>query len=119
MKPEKLASIFREKAVKYRHKKMAKIVKKLHGQQVTPEVTRAVLAPLLRKVPKSGVPMCKMRLKAFASDAIPFVHRYAYRHNARGESILTEEWADALLICYVNYACLPAQLNLTVKGLQA
>ncbi len=95
---------------------VSEIVPKFQGQQINDEVVRGLLQPYLDAVQVKLLPdmalQLKQRFEHFVSCAVESVRRDAHMNEARGESVLDEKWADALLVSFVNRACMPLDLGL-------
>lgn len=95
---------------------VSEIVPKFQGQQINDEVVRGLLQPYLDAVQVKLLPDTALRLKKcfdhFVPCAVEIVRRDTHMNEARGESVLDEKWADALLVSFVNGACTPLDLGL-------
>ena len=110
MKYVELMSLNSEEVKKYHKKKtFLKIFKKYESQPITNDIINELLKPLFKsilfRVPPETAEWLKLNFLNFVPEAIEHVRRNAHMNDARGEAILTQEWADALLIGVANNAC--------------
>lgn len=122
MKYAELANLLTGKAKGYRNQLVSNIVPKLQGQPITTEVIHEVLNPYLESVRLKVLPevaqMLDKRFEEWVPQAVESVRRDSHMNQAQGESVLSPDWAEALLVSFVNRACIPMDLAFYTIDLQ-
>ncbi len=117
------ADILIAEAIEYRNSDlMKKIVAELTGQEITPEVVTNVLGPYVeiikKKLPEQAMKKAQSTYELFLPDAMESVHRNWHMHDFGKNVILNQDGADALLVSYINFSCIPMDLALYVSDLK-
>lgn len=103
--------------------RIQQIIESLNGQRISPEVTRQIIEPFVELVcqhlTEEGVKQgLKRRLDAWLPDAKTLIERNRHMHDASDTKTLNRDSADALLVSFVNYACIPLDLALYASDLR-
>lgn len=116
------ADILIAEAIEYRNSDlMKKIVAELTGQEITPEVVTKVLGPYVEKIkkklPDQALEKAQGTYELFLPDSIENVHRNWHMHDFGKSIIFNQDGADAILVSYINFSCIPMDLALYVSRL--
>ena len=119
---EELVDLLVDKARQYRKQLVEEAVPKFKGQHITEEMVRLLLDPYLRMTqeatPFGAASMLERRFREFVPQAIESVRRDSHMNDASGDSVLDEKWAEAMLVSFVNQACMPLDLGLYTCDIQ-
>ena len=107
----------------YRNKELIPIILPgLLGKQIDSALVVKLIAPFVAEVaPKldnSALQKLLRGLAEFVPDAMESVKRNNHMNTANGSGILDEEHAEALLVSFVNIACMPCDLALYTRDIQ-
>lgn len=107
----------------YRNEKLIPIVLPgLLGKQIDSAMVVKIIGPFVAEVaPHLDDSALQKLLRGFAEfvpDAMESVKRNNHMNTANGSGILDEEHADALLVSFVNIACMPCDLALYTSDIQ-
>lgn len=98
------------------------IVPTLTGQDITEDVVRAIVGPFVEDVshdlPEDVASMISKRFEEFVPDAMQSVLRNRHMNDADETNLVNVDNADALLVAFVNEACVPLDLALYTRDLR-
>lgn len=122
MNLDQLADVLVANAKKYRNENLVKgIVPKLSGRQVTREIVQWILDPYFSQImailPSDAGSCVSKRFKDYVPKALDCVKVNTHMHKSRQTESLDQDLADALLVGFVNQACIPLDLALYSQDL--
>jgi hypothetical protein len=117
-----LADTLTTTAKSYRNGILLKeIAPRLAGKLLSRDTVRQVLEPfveqLMPKLPEDVQRMIKRRLEEHTKSAALIMRTNAHMHNADNSGLMSQNNADAILVDFVNFACVPLDLGFYAKDL--
>lgn len=101
----------------------AEIVRRYGGKVIDERVVRALLVPFTVSV-RSALSDYEIggylarKLDEFVPNAVHWAEWNRHMHDAAGEPLFDADWADALLVGYINHAYKPGGLGLCAEHLR-
>lgn len=124
MKLGAVADVLIEGARRYRNSPNAEAkLASSTGRPIDTDLAKELITPLLtlcnEVITEEDVRVgLQERLKKWAPSALERIHLNQHMNTAGGGSTLNQDTADALIVDFVNFACIPLDLGLYARDLQ-
>lgn len=117
-----IADLLTEAAQDFYNKRLTnEILPTIVGQEINEDTVKKLIKPYLSniKMPKVNLKHLQQTvLDVYSKDALQCIQRNTHMNDYDGSSVFSQENAEAVLVGFVNYACIPLDLALYTSDLK-